>query len=396
VLSTVSIHAFRDELGKIAATRSVKEWRASQGAGDTGTAGAIAGASHQLGLKPRYLKDVSTGGEEAGVDLMMGHRTGPTGESNQGGLLARKLYKPDSLVSQAEFTPQLLQQKQTMTDSARAISTQAKAMVPAMYGHDTMNAGTPLQRSTSFHEYVPGISDLRGEKMPALTTGAASPAARRAAALSPSSSPGAPQSGAMTYSRPRAAQAADISNVKSTVLDPMAAKGMTMNDTVRQQTSGGLGTNFGNVVNSPQGPKVTDFLPSMEGHANPAVESMKKYAPIHGPSKFTQQEGGPPVNMGALRKEVFKPTMQSNEASYQDRVMGHMSVGAPPPTPPPGQSIGSGRPAGWMPRAQPAAAPQALRGAIHADPFPSSGTSGFLHGAGAVTKGFFNRAAAHL
>src|SRR5580658_2060000 len=87
------IRAFRDELQKIAVTRSVKEWRAAQGAGDAGTAGQIAGASHQLGLKPRYLKDISTGGEEAGVDLMMGHKAGPTGETNEGGLLARKLYK---------------------------------------------------------------------------------------------------------------------------------------------------------------------------------------------------------------------------------------------------------------------------------------------------------------
>lgn len=397
----MNVKALLDELQKIAATRSVKEWRAASASGDQATAGAIAGGAHQLGLKPRYLKDVSTGGEEAGVDLMMGHRAGPTGESNDGGLLARKLYKPDSLVSQAEFTPQLLQQKQQMTDSARALSPQAKAMVPAMYGHDTMNAGTPLQRSMSFHEYVPGISDLRGKEAPD-----------------------------GTYSRPGAERSADIEGVQKNVLDPMAAKGTTMADTVRRTSGGGNGVNYGNVVSSPQGPKVLDFLPSVSGQANPAIESMKKYAPINGPSKFT----GDQANVGALRKEVFKPTMQSNEAPYQDRVMGHMAVGAAPPSPPPGATP-PGRVAGWMPAARPtapgaelatgAASPMARRAAsppapeasgmrtapstpaartpmrpiaaaVHADPFPTSGTGGFLRGAGTATKSFFNRAAAHI
>jgi hypothetical protein len=365
------IRAFRDELQKIAVTRSVKEWRAAQGAGDAGTAGQIAGASHQLGLKPRYLKDISTGGEEAGVDLMMGHKAGPTGETNEGGLLARKLYKPDSLVSQGEFTPQLLKQKQTAVDTARALSPEAKAMVPAMYGHETSGAGTPTQRTTSFHEYVPGMHDLRD--------------------------------------LPRDQRSAALTGVKSNVLDPMANKGMTMGDTISNRTGGGHGANWGNVVGSPQGPKVLDFLPGMGGESNPAIESMKKYAPIHGPSKFNE---GPMANLGSLRKEVFKPTMQSNEAPYMDRVQAHMAVGAAPPSPPTGQTP-AGRLSGWVPTAHaPAAAggemrtspatPRARPAApinvlgAHPDPFPASGTAGLLHGAGSATKNFFGRAAGHL
>lgn len=401
-------HSFFDELRKIAATRSVKEWRAASGLDprtgqngqqlslfdkgpyDPAHAAAIAGASHQLGSKPRYLKDLSTGGEEAGVDLMMGHRAGPTGESNQGGLLARKLYKPDSLVSQAEFTPQLLQQKQTMTDTARALSPEAKAMVPAMYGHDTMNAGTSGQRTTSFHEYVPGLSDLRGKKVDG------------------------------QYSRPAADRAADLTGVQQHVLDPMAAKGMTMADTVRRRPeheilneeqarttsllhhptspTRNLGVNYGNVMGSAQGAKVLDFLPSAEGQANPAIESMKKYAPVNGPSRFTEGR----ATVGQLRKEVFKPTTPSLEAPYADRVQAHMSVGAAPPAAPPGQTP-AGRVAGWMPAAKPAAtggelatgaaSPMARAPVPH---LPSSGTTDFLRGAGTATKGFFGRAAAHI
>jgi hypothetical protein len=381
------MHAFRDEMMKIAVTRSVKEWRAANAAGDQGTAGQIAQASGQLGLKPRYLHDISQGGEEAGVDKMMGHvQTPNTGARNESGLLARKMYKPDSIVSQAEFTPQLLQQKQQLTDTARAISPQAKGMVPDMYGHSTTGAGTPLQRTTSYHELVPGVSDLRA--------------------------------------LPREQTAKSISDVRSTVLKPMEQKGMDMGDTAYHGDNGKMNVNYGNVVNSASGPKVLDFLPVAQPHGDtpgttPAIESMKKYAPIYGGSKFSGEGAAP---LSALRKEVFKPTMQSNEASFMDRVQAHAAVGHVMPTLPSGQTP-PGRMAMNMPAARPAApagelrtgaaSPQARAASAppaanatrtgaaspmaRAAEAPVAGpTTNFLRGAGTATKGFFGRAASHL
>lgn len=321
-----------DELEKIAVTRSVKEWRAATAAGNEGAADQIARGSAQLGNKPRYLEDISLGGEEAGVDKMMGHAGAPApaapgvpqrleqykankaglgagqlqGRSptqsvmrspegrgallrgtqaapqapapNESGLLARKLYKPDSTISRGEFTPQLLAQKQQVTDTARSLSPEAKAMVPAMYGHSTAGTGG-LQRSTSTHEFVPGISDLRGKNVGT--------------------------DDKKVFSRmPQARE--DLTNVQNTVLNPMAAKGHTMADTVSA-----TGTNYGNVVNSPQGPKVLDFLPQSKGQLNPAIQSFGKYAP----TKTQFAEGEAHGSMGALRKEVFNPKMNIQEAS---------------------------------------------------------------------------------
>lgn len=274
------------KMPKVAATRAVKEWQKAQAGGDQMTSDQIAKGYGDLGLKPRQLKDVSTGGEEAGVDLMMGRKAVPsTGEVNQSGYVARKLYKPDSAISRGDFTHQLLGQKQQATDAARAMSPEAKQMVPAMYGHETAGQGG-LQRNISYHEYVPGISDLRGQK--------------------------AEVNGRDVFSRPREKYMGDVENVENKVLKPMQEKGMTLGDTVRARTGGGRGVNWGNVVNSPQGPKVLDFLPSMQGQKNPAFESYKAHfgdnptsAPAYGGSRFS----GDAANVGSLRKEVFKPTM---------------------------------------------------------------------------------------
>ena len=256
--------SFLDELQKSAKTRSVKEWQAATAAGQHGTADQIAQASGQLGLKPRQIADISIGGAEAGVDKMMGHAGGGVGPApNESGYIARKLYKPDSEITQAEFTPKLLAEKQHYTDTARAMSPEAKAMVPAMYGHQTMGAGTELQRTVSHHEFVPGLSDLRG-------TG-------------------------------------KVQDLKSTVLDPMKARGMQMAD-----TASATGANWGNVVNSPSGPKVLDFLPQPAGQMRnqQAAGSLTKYLPSD-PTKFHEQG----QNLGALRKEVFNPTMRSVAAA---------------------------------------------------------------------------------
>lgn len=334
-MHSTQLVAFTDELEKIAVTRGVQEWRKATAAGDAAGADQIARGHAQLGAKPRYLEDISLGGEEAGVDKMMGRAGAPAAAPlntadrleqykanklqlgvdgkaptqsvmqsssgrgallrgtqpapqgaapNESGILARKLYKPDSTISRGEFTPQLLAQKQQVTDQARALSPEAKAMVPAMYGHQTMGSGG-LQRSTSTHEFVPGISDLRGKNIGT--------------------------DDKKVFSRmPQARE--DLTNVQNTVLNPMAAKGHTMADTVSA-----TGTNYGNVVNSPQGPKVLDFLPQSRGQLNPAVQSFGKYAP----TKTEFAEGGTHGNMGVLRKEVFNPKMNIQEASpeMQDR-----------------------------------------------------------------------------
>jgi hypothetical protein len=287
-----TFEAFYDELSKIAKTRSVKEWQAATAAGDQGTADQIAQASGKLGLKPRQLQDVSSGGAEAGVDLMMGHKTVPgTGEANQSGYVARKLYKPDSPVSRGEFTPKLLEQKQQMTNAARALSPEAKQMVPAMYGHETHGEG-PLQRTTSYHEYVPGVSDLRGAKQEV--------------------------GGRDVYKNPRAQYMGDINKVNETVINPMEAQGQHMMDTTKiRSSSGGLGTNWGNVVGSKQGPKVLDFLPHNANRPiseNHALGSMQAYQP-KGDSKFGPDvAAGQNPNVGALRKEVFNPQMKIEKA----------------------------------------------------------------------------------
>lgn len=333
--------AFLDELEKIAVTRSVQEWRSMNAAGDTAGADAIAKAHGQLGAKPRYLEDISLGGAEAGVDKMMGTagaqagagpnlqqrleqykankanlgvegrtptqsvKSSPDGRAtllrgtqapaqaaapNESGYIARKLYKPDSDISRGEFTPQLLEQKQRITDQARSLSPEAKAMVPAMYGHQTAGTGG-LQRTTSMHEYVPGLSDLRGKN------------------IGTDDKP--------IWNRSQQGRS-DLVNVQDKVLNPMNAKGMTMADTVSA-----TGTNYGNVVNSPQGPKVLDFLPNVQGEKNPALESFKTYAPQG--SQFV--EGGPKGSVGQLRKEVFNPKMQIQHASAGDQMTAARTLG---------------------------------------------------------------------
>lgn len=379
----MNFYAFLDELEKIAATRSVKEWRALNAAGDTAGADAIAAGHAQLGAKPRYLEDISLGGAEAGVDKMMGSAAAPAaagpnlqqrfqqyqqnkaelgvaGRSptpsvkaspegraallrgtqgpaqaaapNESGYIARKLYKPDSDISRGEFTPQLLAQKQQITDQARALSPEAKAMVPAMYGHQTMGAG-PLQRSTSMHEFVPGLSDMRGKN------------------IGTADKP--------VFSQMEGARA-KLTDVQNKVLNPMAEKGMTMADTISRS-----GVNYGNVVNSPSGPKVLDFLPNVKGQKNPATESFRTYAPQG--SQFV--EGGAKGNMGALRKEVFNPQMRINPATGPDQMRAAAILrGEKPPmaaVPSPQAAVGTARPG---------AAPAAAATSIPASRQPPSAT----------------------
>lgn len=350
-----------DFFEKEAATRAVKEWRKADAAGDTGTADAIAKGYGDLNLKPRYLKDVSIGGAEAGVDQMMGdvrHSTGqmpsndpvshhraldrrldamkankeelglegrlptqsvksspegrgallrgmqgsafgnptpPGAAPNESGYIARKMYKPDSYITQAEFTPQLMQQKMDMTQTARSLSPEAKSMVPDMYGYKTTGAG-PKQRTMSYHEYVPGMQDLRDQKNPE----------------------------------------AHVEHINQTVLSPLHKQtGATMGD-----VTGERGTNWGNVAMTPQGPKVVDFQPVIPGKPMVGAQSFMKYAPM--PGMRHSEEGG--AGLGDLRKEMYKPTMESRPATFDQvraaafahNAQGRQGTG--PATAPPGQA----------------------------------------------------------
>jgi hypothetical protein len=341
---------------KIAATRAVKEWQKAQAGGDQGSADAIAKGYGDLNLKPRQLKDVSMGGEEAGVDLMMGKKFNPTtGEGNEGGYLARKLYKPDSSITRGEFTPQLLAEKQKLTDTARSLSPEAKQMVPGMYGHKSYGQGG-LQRSVSYHEYVPGVSDLRGQK--------------------------AEVNGRSVYSNPRDQYMGQVEKVKQTVLDPMAAKGMAMGDVSRPPSAGG--TNFGNVVGTKQGPKILDFLPENEKGTSIQTDNLMKHQPaavsdiynrarsgeanpqlnssLVGGSKFSGKDT--PYQVKDIRKEVFKPTMHIEPPTAQ--VGGASSAAAKPAAP--GASMPTApqglRPAAPVPGRTMPTAPQGIGGAL--------------------------------
>lgn len=161
-----------DQLVKIAKVRAVKEWQAldaqREKATRAGNQQAAQSAQQQmdqiargygdLGQAPRHVKPISAGGQEAGVDLMMGRREAPITQSmegaNQGGYLVRKVAKPDSPIAQGEDMTHLLSEKQQYSEFAR-MSPDTRSMVPAMYGHDSHVSPNGQVQNVSYHEYVP-------------------------------------------------------------------------------------------------------------------------------------------------------------------------------------------------------------------------------------------------
>ncbi len=289
---------------KLGAPRAVREWQRLQGAGDAAGADQIAQAYGGAGLNQRYLKNVSGGGGEAAVDLMMGRAQGGQNES---GYVAKKLYKPDSQISQGEQTSRLLAQKQDATDTMRAISPEAKAMTPAMYGHRTIGSGDQL-RHISEHEYVPGATPLR-------SSGANTPAA--------------------------------LQQVEKTVGAPMAQRGQRLGDVgYVEKATGQVRGNVGNVAMTPQGPKVLDFIPQGRDKAVTMDRMGENVLNLSTPGA-SQYGGG---NMNALRREVHRPT-QSFEAPVQlpahmeGRVNAALDAKRGVPSPPPlaqGVRMGTG------------------------------------------------------
>lgn len=282
--------AFVDELNaigkeKIAITRSVQEWRRASATGDQAGANQIAQGAGQLGLKPRYLENISGGGMEAGVDKMMGRSQMGSAE-NQSGLIARKVYKPDSPIATGQNMSNLLQQKQEMTNTARGISPQAKQMVPEMMGHQQIQGPGGQVRNLSEHEYVPNAKSLH-------------------------SSP---------------AGVAHAQRVQRTVAAPMAAQGQGMGDIARVH-EGQLAGNVSNVAMTPKGPKVMDFLPEQFGGGKGGVfqKGQHDLAYSQGLGSGRMDTGYDKSNMNQLRKDVYRP-----QANYQPPALPGESTPAPP------------------------------------------------------------------
>jgi hypothetical protein len=253
-----TLNKYVSEHEKTAKTRAIREWRIAQNSGQEGTADEIARASSQLGLKPRYAEDISSGGMEAGVDKMIGRAMGPA--KNESGYIARKLYKPDSPVTTGEETGKLLALKQQYTDTARGLSPEAKGMVPAMYGHKTIEGPAGQLRHVSEHELVPNASSMR-----------------------------------------RAPDAfAQVSKFQKAVTDPMAERGMPLSDITRVKGNL-LKGNFGNVAATPEGPRMIDFLPSGKGTPVSFADTDAVLQTTRGDTSFGRG------SLGELRKEVFRP-----------------------------------------------------------------------------------------
>lgn len=274
------------ELVKLARVRAVREWQAldaqrtqAQNSGNVQAAQAaqqqmdsIARGYGNLELAPRHIRDISAGGQEAGVDLMMGHRQPSLTQSmegpNQGGYVVRKMAKPDSPVAQGHDMTALMADKQMITETAR-MDPSARAMVPAMHGHDTHTNANGQVHNVSYHEYVPNAQPI------------------------------APQN------RQSVAQQ----------LEPLREL-YGMRD-VPLIDNGRARGNFENVAHTPQGPKVLDFLPhgnsldvtTHQGRDIPEGRYTTPTGELHTQTKYTVPENATPAQhsqvLGQLRKDVF-------------------------------------------------------------------------------------------
>jgi len=153
---------------------------------------------------------------------------------------------------------ELLKQKQQVTDTARGLSPEARQMVPEMYGHKTVGSG-PNLRHVSTHEYVPGIAETK-KPVPKL-----------------------------------------VEEAEKKVLGPMQAKGVMMHDVAK---------NPGNLVQTPQGTKIVDFLPveKARGADNPIVSYGKKLQSTG--KTMTPSSFGSKTPVQEVRKAVFNPRAQ--------------------------------------------------------------------------------------
>jgi hypothetical protein len=263
-------------LEKIAKTRAQKEAIKALEHGDSVTADTIAKGYGDLGLKPRALKDVHRGGQEAAVDLMMGAAGGQGsgagysgGKNMSNGYVIRKMYKPDSAAHQGEYTQKILDLKQRATDFAR--------QDPALRDHVADMAGFRRiegpsgPRFVSFHENVPHktMEKMVEEGMPMETVGA------------------------------------HAEGLKNKVLDPLRAKGINLGDVVDPD-----GINAGNIAMVPNAegghtPKILDFMPNSAHGEDP----LREFASVRPPSAGVGDK-----TVGDVRREVFSGARGSRQA----------------------------------------------------------------------------------
>lgn len=292
---------------KTAATAAVRAIRGALGAGDHAGAAAIGQGLGKLGLRPRFVKNISPGGMEAAVDLMAGQAKGTAASAAAPGLFARKLYKPDSPITRGADTTALLAEKKIMTDTARSISPEARAATPAFHSFQELHSGTPNTRHISDHEYVPGLRKLD-----------------KATAQGP------------------------VNQFQQQVVKPLEARGMNMRDVPQVDPSGKVVGNASNVMVTPQGQvKVLDFLPQNQSTPVQMIGHGVATPYKNLESSFTDRP------MNELRKEVYRPSQHfplQNEADFGPRIDSSVSTGtpvmgraAPPPATPSTRPLRPGR-----------------------------------------------------
>lgn len=270
-------------LEKVAKTRAQKEAIQALARGDKETAATIAKGYGDLGLKPRALKNVSTGGQEAAVDLMMGAAGGQGsgagysgGKNMSDGYVIRKMYKPDSAAHQGEHTQRVLDLKQRATDFARQDPTM-RDHVADMAGFRRIE-GPNGPRFVSFHENVPHktLEDAVGAGMSMEEAGG------------------------------------HVGALEDKVLNPLRAKGVNLGDVVDAD-----GINAGNIAMVPNAegghtPKILDFIPESAHGENPVRDfaAVRDSAIPVGGAGESAGRAVHPITSGQYIDEVRKDVMR--------------------------------------------------------------------------------------
>jgi len=325
--------AFLDELEKIAVTRSVKEWRAAQGAGNTAAADQIAQGAGQLGLKPRYLENISGGGMEAGVDKMMGAAGFNQAQAGQPALQQRlqQFKKNKNQLARASTqhatsapgsSAQMAAQKQVERlggPSGLLSGTQAPASTPApnasgyvaqkVYKPDSplstgQDTSDLLKLKQQYTDKARSISPEAKEMVPAMYghKEIQGPGGQLRHISQHEYVPGVKS---LAKDQNAVAHAQKVQDV---VAGPMAAKGMPIGDIARVH-NGQLAGNASNVAMTASGPKVIDFLP--HGQSSPVGVLQKgehDYAMPASSGGGRLDTGYGKHNMNQLRRDVYRPS----------------------------------------------------------------------------------------
>lgn len=283
---------------KTAAPAWIRETRKALQGGSLSDATAITSRMADAGT--RLVKPLSMGGQEAAAGLMAGKSlAGPTAT----GMQVRKFYKPDSFVANREAMTDVLAKKQDVVTSARALSPQAREMVPDMHGFQELHSGDRL-RHISDHEYVHGLRPMRhGETL---------------------------QHGA---------------TLDREVVRPMQMSGRPVGDIPQPSWSDprGYSGNASNLMVDAQGaPKMVDFLP--HGGDSPVrlspAGAVRTLDPNAADTAFHGGPGG--KDWGDLMKEVHQPTQTFDPTLHARRDGSWGKALEVPAMPLPPTSLGGG------------------------------------------------------